>query len=94
MLYTGRCHFFKRHKILGARHLIFFGLPEHGNFYPDMVNVLDEVGKQKEGCSFESPISCLSLFTRYEAHCLERIVGSSHCSHMLKSEKHTYLFSS
>lgn len=91
-LYTGRCHFFKRHKIKGARHLIFFGLPEHPDFYSDMVNSLNNMGKTRVDFDLESPISCLSIFTKYEMHSLERIVGTSHCEHIIKSEKQIFLF--
>lgn len=95
MLYTGRCHFFKRHVIKGARHLIFFGLPEHPEFYPGMVNILNDMGKVKtDSLNLEAQASCLCLFTKYDAHALERIVGTSHCGHMMKSEKSTFLFCS
>merc|ERR1711865_1182960 len=40
LLYTGRAHFFHRHAIKGIRNLIFFGLPEHAEFYSDYVNLI------------------------------------------------------
>ena len=101
MLYTGRAHFFLRHAIKGVRHLIFFGLPTHASFYAEHVNRLNEgLGKdhaadQDEANSAGSASSsCLALYTKYDAHALERIVGSSNCSRMIKGEKATYLFSS
>jgi U3 small nucleolar RNA-associated protein 25 len=90
MIYTGRAHFFMRHKIKGAKHLIMFGLPEHAEFYPNLVNNLS-------GGSYmnvETPSSCLNLFTKYDAHCLERIVGTKNSSHMVNGSKSTYYFNS
>lgn len=90
MLYTGRAHFFMRHKIKGAKHLIMFGLPEHAEFYPNLVNDLSG-GSYMEG---ETPSSCLNLFTKYDIHSLERIVGSKNSSHMVNGSKSTFFFNS
>lgn len=91
MLYTGRCHFFSRHTLKGVRHLILLGLPEHPEFYADVVNMLN-LGL--EGGDFDTPTSCMSLFTKYDAHALDRIVGSKHCERMIKGEQSTFLFCS
>lgn len=88
MLYTGRAHFFSRHTIKGAKHLIFFGLPEHTEFYSDVVNMLNMgISDDLHGGS-----SCLALFTKYEAHALERICGKQNGERMLKGEKSTFMF--
>lgn len=94
MLYTGRAHFFMRHNIKGARHLILFGLPEHAAFYPGLMNMLMEGPSGESGVEVEAPSSCLALFTKYDAHALERIVGTKHCERMIKGEKNTFLFCS
>lgn len=88
MLYTGRAHFFSRHTIKGAKRLIFFGLPEHAEFYSDVVNMLNlGIPDELHGTSH-----CLALFTRYEAHALERICGRQNGERMLKGEKSTFMF--
>lgn len=99
LLYTGRANFFLRHKIKGARHIIFYGIPEHSEFYPEHVNLLNE-GLQSSKMSEEdasmiqsTSASCLVLLTKFEAHALERVVGSSNCSKMVKGKKTTFLFS-
>ena len=101
MLYTGRAHFFMRHHIKGAKHLIMFGLPEHAEFYPELLNMLswrpsltNSNDDEKVGLDIATPASCLNIFTKYDAHSLERIVGTKHSDRMLKGEKSTYLFSS
>jgi len=97
MLYTGRAHFFLRHKIKGARHLIFFGLPEYADFFSAVVNMLNEglSGTEEDGDDISRmPMSCLALYTKFDAHPLERIVGTSHADKMIRGEKSSYLFSS
>ena len=96
MLYTGRSHFFSRHHIKGAKHLIMLGLPENPEFYPELLNMLSEVSSDDDAdvMNIDSPISCMNLFTKYDAQCLERIVGTKHSERMVKSEKRTFLFSS
>ena len=97
MLYTGRAHYFHRHAIKGVRNLIVLGLPEHPEFYTDCVNIIQTMGSSgddtlDEGQHHET--SCLALFTKYEAHALERIVGSSNASRMLGSSNSIFMFSS
>jgi len=92
MLYTGRAHYFSRHAIKGVRHLIFFGLPERADFYSGLVNELNK-GLDRDGDQEgNAPASVLALFTKFEAHSLERVVGKQHCDRMIKGEKQTYMF--
>ena len=99
MLYTGRAHFFLRHRIRGVRHVIFFGLPEYAEFYPAVVNMLNggsPTGDDAvEGAIPSMPTSCLSLFTKFDAHQLEGIVGTSNAERLIRpGEKSSFLFSS
>lgn len=86
MLYTGRAHFFRRYMIRGAHHLVLYGLPECPQFYPELVNLLEEADTTAQ------TTSCLTLFTRFEAMALERVVGTERSKHMLTSDKGTFLF--
>jgi U3 small nucleolar RNA-associated protein 25 len=86
MLYSGRAHFFRRFRIRGALHMIFYSLPEYAHFYPEIVNILGEA--QRNG----STVSCLVLFTAFEKMALERIVGVKRCQHMMSSAKTTFMF--
>lgn len=98
MLYTGRAHFFMRHNIKGAKHLIMLGLPEHAEFYPELLNMLSwrpsNNVEEEYQLDVTAPSSCLNLFTKYEAHNLERIVGTKHSDRMIKGEKNSFLFQS
>ena len=92
MLYTGRAHYFSRHTIRGVRHLIFFGLPEISQFYSGLVNELNKGLDRNIDSDVDSPTSVLALFTKYEAHSLERIVGKQHCDRMVKGDTQTFMF--
>jgi len=101
MFYTGRAHYFKRYMMRGARHLILYSLPENANFYPELVNLLEEAGVgggggkegRREGGGVGGGVtSVFAMFTRFEALALERIVGTTRARHMLGSEKRTFLF--
>jgi U3 small nucleolar RNA-associated protein 25 len=95
MLYTGRARFFLRHKIKGVRHVIFFGLPEYADFYSSIINIhmlSDGLTEFDVDVVTQMPLSCLSLFTKYEARQLERIVGTGNANKMIKGEKSSYLF--
>lgn len=91
MLYTGRAHYFGRHRMRGVRHLVLYGIPECGGFYPELVNLLlDEDDEDDDGG--DGGRSCLSLFTRYDGYALERIVGTDRAERMVRGEKSTFLF--
>lgn len=93
MLYTGRAHFFKRFFMKGVKHLICLGLPEHCEFYPQLMNMMFRADIRNDGDdSNDSPPSCLGLYTKYDAHALERIVGTKNCERMICGEKSSFLF--
>ena len=79
------------------KNVIFFGLPEYDEFYPAVVNMLNEGLTMTDGNEDDVsrlPMSALSLFTKFDAHQLERIAGTTHAERMLKGEKSSYVFSS
>ncbi|OMJ21879.1 U3 small nucleolar RNA-associated protein 25 [Smittium culicis] len=40
MLYTERFHYYYRYKIRGTSKVVFYGLPEHSQYFPEMLNLL------------------------------------------------------
>jgi len=77
MLATERFHFFRRLRIRGARHVIFYGPPSCAWFYDEVLNWLEEAAARRE------PVSATLLFTRYDALALERIVGTERVGALL-----------
>jgi len=93
MLLTGRAQYFLRHAIKGVHNVVVLGLPEHPEFYADCVNLIQTSGgSDTMDGGRHRETSCLALFTKYEAHALERIVGSSNASRMLSSPNSAFLF--
>ncbi|KAJ7515805.1 hypothetical protein O6H91_22G028600 [Diphasiastrum complanatum] len=82
LLYTERAHFYHRYQIRGIHDLIFYSLPDHANFYSEIVNMLEGV---------DNP-SCTVLFSQFDKMQLERIVGSSRAEKLLSSKNRTFMF--
>lgn len=84
---TERFHFFYRHWIRGANTIVWFGLPENGQFYPEIVNMTEEEGGKGR------QVQSLVLYDQFDAYTLERIVGPSRSRRMTsKQSRSTYLF--
>ena len=81
LLVTERLHFFKRYRIRGARHFVFYALPQNEAAYAEFVTLV-EAGDN----------SCTVLFNKYDAFALERVVGSERAAKMLRSEKEVHMF--
>lgn len=81
MLMTERFFFFRRPRMRGIQNLVFYGLPENGQFYPEMLNLLQG-----------NPVSCTVLFSKYDRFKLERVVGTERCTRMVSSEQPTFMF--
>ncbi|EFJ22635.1 hypothetical protein SELMODRAFT_104941, partial [Selaginella moellendorffii] len=68
-------------QIRGIRELIFYSLPDHANFYSEMVNMLG--GGQNP--------SCTVIYSKFDKLQLERIVGTQRAQKLLAS-KETMMF--
>ncbi|KAG0066223.1 rRNA-binding ribosome biosynthesis protein utp25, partial [Podila epicladia] len=72
LLYTERFHFFRWYNIRGTFHLAFYGLPEHSQFYPEMLNLLtlpagNEKSRLKHAAASgleDRAMSCTALFAK------------------------------
>uniref|UniRef100_A0A9I9DFA3 U3 small nucleolar RNA-associated protein 25 n=1 Tax=Cucumis melo TaxID=3656 RepID=A0A9I9DFA3_CUCME len=82
MLYTERAHFYHRYKIRGIQNLIMYSPPERKEFYPEIVNMLDE----------SQNMTCRVLFSPFDQLRLERIVGTVPAKKMTTSEKKVFIF--
>lgn len=74
---TERFQFFWRNWIRGANTIVWFGLPENCEFYPE---VLDMTG---EAVSSGSEVQSIALYDQFDAFSLERIVGVARCREMI-----------
>ncbi|VYS46404.1 unnamed protein product [Arabidopsis thaliana] len=83
MLYTERAYFYKRYKIRGIKNLILYSLPERKEFYPEIMNMLEEGSHD---------MMSTALFSRFDMLQLERIVGSTSAKRMITSEKNMFAF--
>ncbi|KAJ2991756.1 hypothetical protein HDV02_003492 [Globomyces sp. JEL0801] len=84
LLYSERYHFFRRNKLKGAKHILFYGPPVFP-YYAEFVNKLGADGLTDATCSL--------MFDQYDRLGLERIVGSERCDRMIKGSKEAYMFS-
>ncbi|KAI8621569.1 digestive organ expansion factor [Chytriomyces sp. MP71] len=80
LLMTERFHFFRRYKIRGCKHLVFYQLPEYARFYSELLNTID-VGMDS---------SCSAVYSVYDRFRMERVVGTDRISKMM--EKETFMF--
>lgn len=69
-----------RYKIRGIRNLIFYGPPDHHQFYAELLSYpfLDD-GVES------SDVTCRVLYSRYDWFRLERIAGTEGAGELIKS---------
>lgn len=92
LIYSERVHFFKRMRIKGIRHLIFYQPPNWPNFYSEMVNYMQDANQnRRDGCSKDS-MTVTVLYTKYDVIQIAEIVGSEKASKMVSSDKSTHMF--
>ncbi|KAI7879425.1 DUF1253-domain-containing protein [Lichtheimia hyalospora FSU 10163] len=91
LLYTERLHFYRRLNIRGTFHVVFYGLPDHPQFYSEVVNFLG-LKFDEASAAEEATFSCTTLFSRYDHLKLERIVGSDRARKMCTAQKNVFMF--
>jgi U3 small nucleolar RNA-associated protein 25 len=89
MMLTERFYFYKRYKIRGINHLIFYELPHYAEYYPKFCNFLpDPKRKNLIMDNFSSTV----LYSKYDAQKLCATVGQEKATHMLNSDKNVHMF--
>lgn len=87
VIMTERFQFFRRQWIRGANTIVWFGLPENCEFYPEVLNMTAEA--IENGCEVQS----IALYDQFDAFNLERIVGVARCREMIaETSDTTYVF--
>ncbi|KAF8196605.1 digestive organ expansion factor [Pholiota molesta] len=80
LLVSERFHFYKRYKLRGSRNVVFYGPPDHPQYFTEFLSFpfLDEGVEAAD-------VSCRVLFSRYDRMRLERIVGTQAAVELIKS---------
>ena len=76
-----------RYSIRGARHLIFYELPQRPSFYSEVCNMLQDP-RQSEGTS---SATCTVLYSQYDAQRLAAVVGMERAARMVNAEKSVHM---
>ncbi|KAG9287018.1 hypothetical protein G9A89_022982 [Geosiphon pyriformis] len=99
LIYTERLHFFRRYRIRGVQHIVFYALPDNPQFYPELLNLITPSMDEDLSAlgTNQTPVinrsSCHVLFSKYDHLKLERIVGSTQLQRMLYGSKSITIFS-
>lgn len=87
VIMTERFQFFRRQWIRGANTIVWFGLPENCEFYPEVLDMTAEAAN--DGREVQS----LALYDQFDAFNLERVVGIARCREMIaETSNSTYVF--
>ena len=91
MLYSERAHFFRRTRLKGIRHLIMYQPPTWPNFYPEIINLMQEANQNpRDENNFLKTVTI--LYTKYDMLQVSAIVGSEQAAMMSSSDKSTHMF--
>ena len=102
LLLSERAHFYFRRRIKGAREICFYSLPEHRDFYPELVSYLAGSSAAASARATDAvagaPVvghvaGVVALFSKLDALKLERIVGCARARKMIDDdERPMFLF--
>lgn len=92
LLYSERAHFFRRMRIKGVRHIIMYQPPMWHNFYPEVINLMQEINQNPRDDVMKNSMSVTVLYTKYDILQLSAIVNHDNVAKMLASKKQTHMF--
>ncbi|KZT61808.1 DUF1253-domain-containing protein [Calocera cornea HHB12733] len=88
VLMTERFHFYRRYRIRGFKNLILYGLPEHGNYYEELLTMPFHDTEGIDG----GDVSVQAVFCQYDFLRLERVVGTQDARKMIRSQEDVFTF--
>lgn len=77
------------HACFYLQDLLCYQLPEHANFYSELVGCMEE-GAAEASNSGHATVTV--LFNQFDRLQMQRTVGNQRCSKMFKSESATFLY--
>lgn len=90
LLYTHRLHYFRRYEIQGVKTILLYGVPENPIFYKELVRF---IGKSLFQQTADIDLSFVrTLYCKWDAVALERIVGAERTGILCNSTNETYEF--
>ncbi|XP_054011268.1 U3 small nucleolar RNA-associated protein 25 homolog [Hylaeus anthracinus] len=90
LIYSERFHFFRRIRMKGIRHIIFYAPPTFPEFYSEICNLMQEANQNPRAGS-ESNMTVTVLYCKYDIMQLSAIVGTERASKMIRSEKSVHM---
>uniref|UniRef100_A0A8D8JMK0 U3 small nucleolar RNA-associated protein 25 homolog n=2 Tax=Culex pipiens TaxID=7175 RepID=A0A8D8JMK0_CULPI len=92
MLYSERSHFFRRTRIKGIRHLVFYQLPQFPQFYPEMINLMADEYQNKHDGVDASSMTVTALYTKYDLLRLSAVIGTQQAAKLAGSARAAHTF--
>ncbi|KAJ2953347.1 hypothetical protein O0L34_g937 [Tuta absoluta] len=91
LLYSERVHFFRRLRVKGIRHIIFYQPPTYPHFYSEMCNLMQESNQNKYGGS-ECNMTVTVLWCQYDVTRVAAVLGSARAARMARSDKPVHMY--
>nr|XP_033324287.1 digestive organ expansion factor homolog [Megalopta genalis] len=90
LLYSERFHFFRRIRVKGIRHILFYAPPTFPEFYNEICNLM-QTFYQNPRAGSDSNMTVTVLYCKYDIMQLSAIVGTERAKKMLGSEKSVHM---
>ncbi|XP_004924541.1 U3 small nucleolar RNA-associated protein 25 homolog [Bombyx mori] len=91
LLYSERVHFFRRFRIKGIRHIIFYQPPTYPHFYSEMCNLMQESNQNKYGGS-ECNMTVSVLYCRCDLVRLGALLGAARGARVLRADRPVHMY--
>ncbi|XP_049877769.1 U3 small nucleolar RNA-associated protein 25 homolog [Pectinophora gossypiella] len=91
MLYSERVHFFRRFRIKGIRHIIFYQPPTYPHFYSEMCNLMQESNQNKYGGS-SCNMTVSVLYCQYDAPRVAALLGARRAARGAAGDKPVHMY--
>ncbi|XP_045598817.1 U3 small nucleolar RNA-associated protein 25 homolog [Procambarus clarkii] len=92
LLYTERFHFYRRYRIKGVRHIIFYDVPSYPHFFSEICNLMVEGNQNPRVRQKHLGASTVTvLFQRSDLTKLVGVLGSTRAGELINSSKSVHL---